>query len=107
MVATRPSGQLSGEGGARYRRSHQSVIRCLHAITCKVSPELDARLTATSRARRTTKSVVVREILDAQLSRRRGGGQLRAYDVVKHVVGRLSGPRDLSRCRGHLDDFGE
>ena len=30
-------------------------------ITCKVSPELDARLTAESRARRTTKSVVVRE----------------------------------------------
>jgi hypothetical protein len=76
-------------------------------ITCKVSPELDARLTATSRARRTTKSVVVREILDAQLSRRPAGRQLRAYDLVKHVVGRLSGPRDLSQRPAHLDDLGE
>jgi predicted transcriptional regulator len=76
-------------------------------ITCKVSPDLDARLTAVSRARRTTKSVVVREILEAQLSRRAGRQELRAYDVVKHLAGRLSGPRDLSHQRGHLDDFGE
>ena len=76
-------------------------------ITCKVSPELDARLSAASRARRTTKSVVVREILEAQLSRREAKAQLRAYDVVKHLVGRLSGPRDLSHQSRHLDDFGE
>jgi len=76
-------------------------------ITCKVSPELDARLSATSRARRTTKSVEVREILEAQLSRGVGRKALRAYDLVKHLVGRLSGPRDLSRQGRHMDDFGE
>jgi hypothetical protein len=76
-------------------------------ITCKLSPELDARLTAASRARRTTKSGIVREILEAQLSRRPARGQLRAYDLVKHLVGRLSGPRDLSRHPGHMDGFGE
>ena len=76
-------------------------------ITCKVSPELDARLSAASRARRTTKSVVVREILEAQLSRRTGRKQLRAYDLVKHLVGRLSGPRDLSHNAHHMADFGE
>ena len=58
-------------------------------VTCKLSPELNARLTATSRARRTTKSMVVREISEAQLSRRPARGQLRAYDLVKHLVGRL------------------
>lgn len=76
-------------------------------ITCKVSPELDARLTATSRARRTTKSEVVRAILETQLARRPPKGQLRAFDLVKHLVGRLSGPRDLSSNPTHLDDFGE
>lgn len=76
-------------------------------ITCKVSPELDARLTAASRARRTTKSVVVREILEAQLCRAAGRTQVKAYDLVKHLVGRLSGPRDLSHRSDHLDDFGE
>jgi predicted transcriptional regulator len=76
-------------------------------ITCKVSPDLDARLTAASRARRTTKSVVVREILEAQLSRRAGRQELRAYDLVKHLAGRLSGPRDLSHHRRHMADFGE
>jgi predicted transcriptional regulator len=72
-----------------------------------MSPELDARLTATARARRTTKSAIVREMLDAQLSRRPARRQIRAYDLVKHVVGRLAGPRDLSRRPSHLDDFGE
>jgi regulator of PEP synthase PpsR (kinase-PPPase family) len=76
-------------------------------ITCKVSPELDARLSAASRARRTTKSVVVREILEAQLSRRASRKELRAYDLVKHLVGHLSGPRDLSRHHRHLKHFGE
>jgi hypothetical protein len=76
-------------------------------ITCKLSPELDARLTAASRARRTTKSVVVREILEAQLSRRPAAKQLRAYDLVKHLAGRLSGPRSLSSDARHLNGFGE
>jgi hypothetical protein len=76
-------------------------------ITCKVSPELDARLAAASRTRRTSKSVVVREILEAHLARRPGRRQLRAYDVVKHFVGRLSGPRDLSYGAHHMDSFGE
>jgi predicted DNA-binding protein len=75
-------------------------------ITCKVSPELDARLSAASRARRTTKSVVVREILEAKLSRRSLRKQLRAYDLVKHLVGRLSGPHDLSHHARHMKDFG-
>jgi len=75
-------------------------------ITCKVSPQLNARLTATSRARRTTKSVIVREILERQLSRRPSRKQLRAYDLVKHLVGRLSGPRDLSHHRRHMADYG-
>ena len=76
-------------------------------ITCKVSPELDARLNAASRARRTTKSRIVREALEAGLSGRPTAGRLRAYDLVKHLAGRLSGPRDLSHATRHLDDFGE
>jgi hypothetical protein len=84
-----------------------NTVTDMPTITCKLSPELDARLTATSRARRTTKSMVVREILEAQLSRRPAGKQLRAYDLVKHLVGRLSGPRDLSRNAGRMDGFGE
>jgi hypothetical protein len=76
-------------------------------ITCKVSPGLDARLAATSRARRTTKSVVIREILEAHLSPGADRKRLRAYDVVKHLVGRLSGPRDLSQGARHMDSFGE
>jgi predicted transcriptional regulator len=75
-------------------------------FTCKLPPDLDARLTAASRARRTTKSVVVREILEAHLSRRPTRRHVQAFDVVKHLVGRLSGPRDLSHHPRHLDDFG-
>ena len=76
-------------------------------ITCKVSPALDARLTAASRARRTTKSMIVRELLEANLSGRPAAKRLFAYDLVKHLTGSLSGPRDLSDASRHLDDFGE
>jgi len=76
-------------------------------ITCKISPDLDGRLAATSRARRTTKSAIVREILESQLSRRPAKRERRAYDLVKHLVGRLSGPRDLSFHPRHMDDFGD
>jgi hypothetical protein len=51
--------------------------------------------------------MVVREILESQLSRRPVKKQLRAYDLVKHLVGRLSGLRDLSHRPGHMDGFGE
>ena len=76
-------------------------------LTCKLPPELDARLAAVSRSRRTTKSAIVREILETQLSRRPAREQVRAYDVVKHLVGCLSGPRDLSSNPRHLNGFGE
>jgi len=75
-------------------------------IICKVSPELDARVSAAARARGTTKSLIVREILDARLSRRSLRQQVRAWDLVKHLVGRLSGPRDLSHHPRHLEGFG-
>jgi len=75
-------------------------------ITCKLSPELDARLIAASRARRITKSTIIREVLEASLSQP-AAKRLRAYDVVKHLVGSLTGPRDMSHAARHLDDFGE
>ncbi len=75
-------------------------------FTCKIPPELDGRLAAASRARRMTKSALVREILEAQLKRRPAGTEARAYDAVKHLVGRLEGPSDLSSASRHLDDFG-
>ena len=76
-------------------------------ITCKLPPELDARLTAAARARRTTKATIVRELLEANLFGPRDRKHLRAYDLVKHLVGRLSGPRDLSRNPRYMRDFGE
>src|SRR5262249_54098346 len=65
-------------GPCERKRRASGIVFCsrlqydatMPTITCKVSPELDARLSAASRARRTTKSVVVREILEAQLSAR-------------------------------------
>lgn len=75
-------------------------------ITCKLPPDLDARLAANARAQRMTKSEVVRALLDAHLSPRGTKRQVRGYDLVRHLVGQLSGPRDLSHRAAHLDDFG-
>lgn len=75
-------------------------------ITCKLPSDLDARLAATSRAQRMTKSEVIRALLDAHLSPRGTAHEVRAYDLVRHLVGQLSGPRDLSHREAYLDDFG-
>lgn len=48
----------------------------------------------------------VREIREAQLGAQAARKQVRAYDLVKHVVGRLTGLRDLSSHGRHMDDFG-
>jgi hypothetical protein len=54
-------------------------------------------------ARCTTKSALVQEILEAHCLHQ---PRRSAYDVVRHVVGRLSGPRDLSSGGRHPETFG-
>jgi Arc/MetJ-type ribon-helix-helix transcriptional regulator len=76
-------------------------------ITVKIPEELDARLEAAAKSRRTTKSEVVREALAAAL-RRPGKGKRSAYAAMKGACGLVKeGPPDLSTNKKHLRGYGK
>ncbi len=77
-------------------------------ITCKVSEKLAAELTALARRERRSKSALLREALEARVKVKRGGRSVSAFDLVKHLSGRLKGaPSDLATNPTHMKGFGE
>ncbi len=75
-------------------------------ITCKIPEMLDAELEAVARSRGTTKSAIVREVLEERLGRGRKRRTLTAYSLAKTLCGSLHGPPDLSANARHMKDFG-
>lgn len=74
-------------------------------LTLKIAPALDARLAAEARRRRVSKSQVAREAIEVSLSRK-PKARATAYDMVKHLVGSVKGPADLSTNPKHMEGFG-
>ncbi len=75
-------------------------------LSVKVSNTLDAKLALMAQQRGASKSVVIREALEAFLKR---DGRVRAgsaLDLAKDLAGCLSGPGDLSSNKKYLKDFG-
>lgn len=76
-------------------------------ISLKLSDRLLELLEAESRARRTTKSSLVRECLEKTLAAQSAGGEATCYDLSRDLAGSLKGlPRDLATNPKHLEDFG-
>ena len=76
-------------------------------ITCKIPDKLSAHLEAAARQRRVSKSQIVREALEDKTSRSPRSITPTAYDLVKHLCGRVRGPKDLSTNPKHMKGFGE
>ena len=77
------------------------------AISLKVPPVLDAKLATLARQRRTSKSAVVRDALEAYFAGDGKPRKLSALDLVRDLVGRFEGPRDLSTNKRYLRGFGQ
>jgi len=76
-------------------------------ISLKLSDRLLEILEAESRARRTTKSAVVRECLEKNLTARHPSDEASCYDLARDLAGSLKGlPRDLATNPKHLEGFG-
>ena len=73
-------------------------------VTIKLSAAEHAKLKATAARRRTTKSAVMREAF-AQQSSSTPNGSL--YDRVKHLMGSINGPGDLSTNPRHMEGYGK
>jgi len=76
-------------------------------ITCKIPGKLNAALEAMARTRRVSKSAILREALEHTTRRSSRRTTPTAYDLVKHLCGRVRGPKDLSTNPKHLQGFGE
>jgi Arc/MetJ-type ribon-helix-helix transcriptional regulator len=82
------------------------MVRKTRTITLKIPEPLAARLRVTVRKRGSTQSAVVREALEAHLDQGAASGVGSGLDLVRDLVGCITGPSDLSTNRKHLRGYG-
>jgi predicted transcriptional regulator len=79
----------------------------MSTISLKLPDKLLNLLEKESRARRTTKSSLIRESLEKTLTRRASGRTASCYDLAQDLAGSLKGlPRDLAINPKHMQGFG-
>jgi predicted transcriptional regulator len=80
----------------------------MQTISLKLPHDLLAELERAAKARRITKSVLVRESLEAALRPRPGRRTTSCFDLAQDLAGSVRGlPRDLAQNSKHLDGFGD
>ncbi len=80
----------------------------MRTISLKISDELLAELQRAAKARRVSKSVVVRESLETALRPRARRGPASCFDLAADLAGSLKRlPRDLAHNPKYLNGFGE
>jgi len=80
----------------------------MQTISLKLPDDLLADLEQEARTRRVTKSVLVRESLEAALRGRPRRGAGSCYDLARDLAGSVKGlPRDLAYNPKYMDGFGE
>jgi predicted transcriptional regulator len=77
----------------------------MRAISIKVSEQLDQKLTALARRRRSNRSAVAREALEAFIAARPVKPSVTA--AAGDLVGSLEGPEDLATGAEHFAGFGK
>lgn len=75
-------------------------------LSLKVPDALDHRLAHEASCRKSSKSEVVREALNAFLAEAGGGQAGSALTLAKDLAGCVTGPSDLSVNPAHLKQFG-
>src|SRR5688500_16184899 len=82
----------------------------MSVLTCKLPPALDGRLTDLAKRRGVTKSVIVREALEAKIAEEMASPRRRPTNLIEALgdsVGSIaSGKGDLARNKKHLEGFG-
>jgi hypothetical protein len=74
----------------------------------KLPDDLLADLEREAKARRVSKSALVRESVEATLRRRAGRGGRSCYDLARDLAGTVKGlPRDLANNPKYMEGFGE
>jgi ribbon-helix-helix CopG family protein len=78
----------------------------MKTISLKLPDDLERTLTAKAERDGTTKSALIREAIEAHLSREAGRPAGSFLELAGDLIGSLEGPGDLSYNREYLKDFG-
>lgn len=78
----------------------------MKTITVKVPRPLGERLGRAVVQRRSTRSAVVREAIEAYLATEGGGSEGSCFALASDLAGAVSGPSDLSSNRLRLRGYG-
>jgi predicted transcriptional regulator len=79
----------------------------MKTISLKVSGALNEKLAALARQRRTTKSAVIREALEAFCTDGEKRRRTSWLDRIRDLVGSVEGPGDLSVNKKYMEGFGQ
>ena len=80
----------------------------MQTISLKLPEDLLADLARAAKARRVTKSAVVRDSLEKALRGGPPGGDASCYDLARDLAGKVKGlPRDLATNPTYMQGFGE
>jgi len=78
----------------------------MRTITVKLPRNLGERLGRAVVHRRSTRSAVVREAIEAYLAGQAGGSEGSCFDLASDLAGAVKGPSDLSSNRLRLRGYG-
>ena len=78
----------------------------MKTITVKLPPALAIRLGRVVARRRSSRSALVREAIEAQLATERGATGGSCFDLAADLAAALRGPSDLSSNRMRLKGYG-
>ena len=79
----------------------------MKSLSLKLPESLDNRLSAASRRRRESKSVIVRQAIEQFLKTEDEIPEGSCLDLVRDLAGCFSGPGDLSYNEEHMRGYGE
>jgi len=99
--------ELSELGGIARQNGAYYHIR-MRTISLKLPDDLLAQLEHEAKARRVTKSWLVRESLEEALSKAPPAGAVSCYDLARDLAGTVKGlPKDLAHNPKYMEGFGE
>jgi hypothetical protein len=75
--------------------------------TFKLPPATSARLAAEAKARRVTKSQIIRELLDKHFKASGKSKPVSFYDMTHDLLGTVDGPSDLATNPKHMKNYGK
>ena len=95
----------SGPGIARQNGAYYPIV--MRTISLKLPDDLLAQLDHAAKARRVTKSWLVRDSLEKELRKQSPAGAVSCYDLARDLAGTIKGlPEDLADNPKYMEGFG-